>query len=157
MSNKNWKQTSAPAADPLVAAMGNMQDPMARKRELLRKVQVLRSGLTNQGEVRNQNPAYTYCWVFNDRQVIDQYAGYTYEVVTLANDPDVDTAFKKEDGRHVRGDSILMRVDKDMAEALNADRDLRALDRIDGAREEFATWGAGIGVPIERGPQHGQN
>lgn len=159
------KETLAPApppivSDPVAAALLRDRakyDPLEFKRQLLSRVKVLRSGMSNLGDVRGKTPGYAYCWVFNDRQVIDQYAGMMYELVTSSNEPDLETAFKKEDGRHVRGDAILLRCRLEIVEAWDADRDLRALERQDGAREEFATWGENTGVPIERGPKHGRN
>lgn len=156
MSKQQTTRTQDPIASSLRAGLDGLS-VMERRKELLRRVSVIRSGAVNTGAVSGKSSQHDYAWVCNDRQMIDLYKGYGYEEVNNTTDPDVETAFKKESGAHMRGDAILMRCHKEITEALNADRELRALERVDGAREEFESWGADRGVPVERRPQHGQN
>ncbi len=135
---------SNPAAlNPAVAAMNE------RKRFLLSKVRLLRDGEKARASMVVQgNPDYKYFWVFNHPQEVSNFLGREAQVVEEGDE--VQTDYKGKDGRHYRGDTVLMRMHKDLVEAWDADRDLRAVEASEGAKTNFDEWAQGNGVPVKR-------
>lgn len=120
-----------------------------RKKQLLERVRTLREGnLSISNLLRNQDPEYVYIWVFNQPQRIDQFLGMQAELV---GKPDkVESNFRRTDGTHVRGDTILMKLRREIAEAYHALREIQASEAVEGAKQEFLDWGEREGVPIRQ-------
>ena len=144
------RKGTQPDIDPAALSLhSKAQADLERKRELLAKVRLIREGqVARAGRVTGGKPDYVYFWVYNHPQEIDRFLGMMAEIVD-ADDP-VTTSFRREDGRHVRGDTILLRMHKDLSEAYGADRDLRATESIEGHKEDFLDWAAREAVPAMR-------
>ncbi len=135
---------------------GAGEDPrqveMQRKRDLLARVRVLREGNLNVSNLlRNQSPDFNYVWVFNHPDRVAHFEGMAAELVK--NQDPVESRFKKDDGTHVRGDTILMRMHKDLADAYNAEREIRADEAISGHKQNMTDWAEMNGVPVMK-PRH---
>lgn len=142
MSEKH--QAAQPQVDP--AAESLVDNTAARKRALLEKVRVLSENLVNQmGQVLNGDPDYVYIWVPNYPDTITRYQNMQAEIVGAKDS--VKTNFRRSDGTHVRGDVILMRMPKELAEAWNAHRDLKALEAIPGNKQSLMDWAGQQGIP----------
>lgn len=154
------KQKQTATIDPAILAQLQRADnaavgidpgaaSMERKRQLLAKVRMLRDGEKARASMTLKgDPEFSYIWVFNHPDEISKFLGRQAQVVE-ATDP-VETDFKQKDGRHYRGDTILMRMHRDLVEAWNADRDLRAVEASEGAKAAFDDWGASNGIPVKR-------
>lgn len=109
---------------------------LERRKELLAKVRQIRAhALTDRGKVLNGKPDKAYIWSNIAEHTLVEFQGLGYQI---CKDPDVKTAWKKEDGTHVRGDLILMEVDRDLYDAIKADDELRALEAIEAPKNAFA-------------------
>lgn len=127
-------------------------DPEAVKKAMLAKVKHLRAhALFGRGAVKKGNPAMHYIWVNinENRQVDFKSMGYD-----LCKDPTVETAWKRPDGTHQRGDLILYEIPKDLHEAIKADEILRAYEAVDAPKQALHTTvvrsGAAIYEPTPR-------
>ncbi len=132
---------------------GANEDPvqveLQRKRDLLKRVSVLREGNLNLTNIlRGTDPAYNYVWVFNHPDRIAHFEGMSAELVK--GQDSTESRFKKDNGTHVRGDTILMRMHKDLAEAYNAERELRADEAVSGHKREMLDWAEQNGVPVKQ-------
>lgn len=58
------------------------------------------------------------------------------------------TNWEAEDGTHVRGDLILMEIDKDMHEALQMQAQLTADELLQAPQQEFKDFAEGQGAPV---------
>lgn len=118
---------------------------MERKKALLAKVKTIRERLAaNRGMVDGMKPNKVYVWVnINDNRQI-HFQGLGYEV---CRDQEVKSHWKQEDGTHKRGDLILYECDKDLHEAIEYDSQIRAVESIEGAKQEFKETAARAGVP----------
>jgi hypothetical protein len=100
--------------------------------DLLSKVRILREKISTRGaDITGQNPNKSYMWVNvkEDRQVFFQAWGWV-----LTTDEAVKSPYKKEDGSHRRADVVLYEIDREIAEAIQADNQLRGLEGIEGHR-----------------------
>lgn len=147
----------APRKDPLIfvenAAAVNItpnEEILKRKRDLLARVRAMQDYSVNErGAVKGKNPDFVYCWVYNHPGMIAEYKSREYEIVEASFDA-CETHFVQKDGTHVRGDTILMRVSKDIHEALELARDLAATEASDGHKEQFEDWGQTYSVPVSK-------
>jgi len=100
-----------------------------RKRELLAKVKVLREA-QRAGPQISGDPTMQYCWVNTNqaRQVAFQAMGWE-----VAKSDKLVTAWKQLDGTHQRADTILYQMPLDLYEAIQADKDLRSIEALEGA------------------------
>lgn len=107
--------------------------------------------LRNRGNVVNPKKNKDYVWVnINDhRQIEYQTLGYE-----LCRDPEIKTAWKKEDGSHQRGDLVLYQIDKEEREAMHLDNELRGFEAISAPKQVFHTMvqreGAKVYEPAPR-------
>jgi hypothetical protein len=108
-----------------------------RKLELLRNVRVTREkvGMNRWGlNEAMADPTKVYKGVNRNPARMTEYIGLGYQVCRR---PHL-TPHQQEDGSHVRGDLILMEVDKDLYEALCQDSVIRGYEQIEGEKEKFA-------------------
>lgn len=135
------------------------------KKELLRRAAVLRGKATrNQtGEVKNRRPDMHYFWELNTTQAVAEREAQEYEVVKAKFDknkqPTADsevTPWLKQDGTHIWGDLILMRVKQELYEAYMAIDELKSLETIENSRggmtpemTQFARANRGLGIRVD--------
>jgi len=113
--------------------------------ELLAKARVVREkAVFSRSAVKGGDPSKDYVWVHNSDHTIYHFQALGY---SICKDPKVKTAWKKEDGRHLRGDVILMEVDKDFREALKMEAEARSVETLEGSRESFLAFAARKGIP----------
>lgn len=117
-----------------------------RKRFLLSKVRVRRENLLAGSRVEGRADK-EYCWVNQreERQLFFQAMGWE-----LVKDKEVKSSYMRPDGTHVRADLILYQIDKDMYEAIQADRELRSIEALEGVEEGFQTSANRQGAPTFR-------
>lgn len=142
---------AAAELDELLKWSPKNDNERAEKAKLLReRVRTLREGNTLRNNlIRNKNEAFAYLWAHNSPDRINTYQGLQYEIVRSGeggNDA-VETGYQTPDGRHVRGDLILMRCRKEIVELLELENQSSALEAIDGAREEFFDFSRSEKVP----------
>jgi hypothetical protein len=124
---------------------------LARKRDLLSRVSVLFQGrMSAENELQNRDPNFKYKWVYNDPSRIQEHEVMQFQVVVSGGNDEVQTIHKREDGKHRKGDTILMRIHKDISEAWDALRELRANEAVEARRSDVETWGEQNGVPMQR-------
>ena len=117
----------------------------ARRAALLARVRQTRAKLIfNRGEINGNKPNKEYSWVNRAEERIVFYKAMGYEI---CRDPDIKSAWRQEDGTHIRGDVILMEVDKEWHEALRLDEQDRAVSALEGKTDEFERDMARVGVP----------
>lgn len=155
MSKAAMVVDSSSSMDELLVYQPKNEQEKAEKLRLLRmKVRTLREGnLLRSNLLEGKDPAYAYHWVHNAPERISHFRGLHYELVRGGpdgNDPVKSAGFEQPDGTHVRGDSVLMRVRKEIAELLIAENDLRAIEAVESAREEFFDYSQAQGVPAQR-------
>ena len=127
--------------------MTEAQQVAARKRALLAKVKLLEDRSRKvENLLKDPDPAYAYVWVYNHQQRIDFYRQMEFRLVDKSDK--VSSEYKRPDGTHVRGDTILMKCPRDLQEAWNASRELNAIEQMEGRKTQFGDWAAQSGVPI---------
>lgn len=137
--------TNAASQPSNQAGLEPHQIELDKKRQLLSKVRVVRQSMLDRAaDLRGTNPAKHYVWVNvrEERQSYYQAWGYT-----IVKDPAVLSPFKQEDGTHKRADVILYEIDKDFAEAVAADNQIRGLEAVGAASENFISGINSQGVP----------
>ena len=135
-------QTPQPSADaPRKAAKKSMEELLAEVRQLRATAHI------NMSAVEGQDPDHAYVWVHNSEARINSFLASGYRI---CKDPKVRTMWKKEDGRHIRADTILMEIDKDRHYAMQVDAELRSLEGIEAGQEEFMEWAAQRKIPVQK-------
>lgn len=116
--------------------------------ELLAKVRILREqSMLGKGQVKYGNPFKTYVWVNKNENRLNYYISMGY---VICHDPKVATSWKQADGTHVRGDVILMEIDKDLHDAIKFDGELRAVESVGESKGMFEAYAASKGIPVKR-------
>ena len=120
-----------------------------KKARLLARVQVLRETprQIKDAEVTG-DPEKTFCWVYNHPQMISEYERLGYSVVSNSNGKGVQSRWKANDGTHKRGDTILMQVSKEEAEALEVFAAMSAIEQVSSAKTQFLDFANGAGIPL---------
>lgn len=138
-----------PGLMPSAAVMSADDAEKLKKARLLEKIKVLRETprKVKDAEVTG-NPEHTYCWVYNHPQMIAEYERLGYEVVKSANGKGVKSNWEQKDGTHRRGDTILMVIGKEDAEALEAFAAITATEQVSAAKSQFSDFANGSGIPI---------
>lgn len=116
-----------------------------RAKDLLAKVRTYRENIVaNRGAVVEGSPDKIYCWVNQreERQLFFQSMGWG-----LVNDPNVKTAHRQADNTHKRADLLLYEIDRDLYDVMEADKQLRAIEAIDGAESAFDSFVERNGAP----------
>lgn len=116
-------------------------------RELLRtRVQnILSKNMVEEhSKLEGTDPSKTYEWINIDPRRVATYEAREYQVCNKINSPNLKGRWRRNDGQHIWGDSILMMVDADLKKALDAAAAFRALERDrrapGGYDKEFAEW-----------------
>lgn len=127
-----------------------------REIEMLAKVrQTYQNYLSNAGEVRAApgkllDPDVTFAWVNTHPSRIVFYKTFSYKIVNSnpgQPDEDVETNWKQEDGTHVWGDVILMKIPRELKEAQDLHFHYKALDELQ-SESEFEQYAAKHGVVV---------
>lgn len=133
----------------------NADDIQAQKEaDLLRRVRNIRSKnmVEEQARLTGKDPAKVYEWINTDPRRVATFQAMEYVVCNKTNSPKLEGHWKKADGTHVWGDSILMMVDADLKQAIDADNAFRALERDrlspGGYDKDLATWARANNVAI---------
>lgn len=125
----------------------SVQDPheieMERKKALLARVRVMREKTQlNRGAINLDmaDPNKVYHWINKDQSRIIEFTGLGYQIVRT--EPVKKGArglsdWQAADGTHVRGDLILMCVDREIYEALSTIAAAEGYERLQGVREAF--------------------
>lgn len=125
-----------------------------QKKRLLRE----RARLVRQGSalfnnlLRGKDSAYAYVWAQNHPDRISFYSGLRYEVVRggASGNDSVESDFMQDDGRHIRGDTILMRCNREFVEAMKANSELDAIESISDGRERFMNFSEQAHMPARQ-------
>lgn len=117
------------------------QKELIRKQELLAKVRAgyHKTDRSKFGAVLEGDPKMHYAWINNRADVRVNFEGVGYEI---CRDPKVVTRFKREDGTHVRGDLILMQVDKEVYEMLQWQDDYASIEKLEDPSDRIAAEAA---------------
>jgi hypothetical protein len=123
------------------------ETPEQRRLRLLSKVQQLRDNQMRAGEVIG-DPNKVYRWVNHrdERQLFFQVLGYE-----LCKDTKLKCPVKQQaDGTWHRGDLILYQIDKELQEELDAVRELKSIEALEGSEMSFQQAAARENVPTFR-------
>lgn len=139
------QQPSNIFAGPL-AELQPHEEEQRRKMNLLKRVSVLRDAMNIKRSEVLGDPDTEYMWVNirEERQL--HFQGLGWEKVTLDDDV-VKTPYRKDDGTHIRGDLILYKMPKELAQAHQEYNTLLGLERIEGHKSAFRTAAAKEGIP----------
>lgn len=135
-----------------IASPPPQEDREARFKRLLSQVRETRMKARFQASQVKGRPDRTYIWVRNDPHTMIDYKALGYEVVR--NDPGVKTQWPQEDGTHVRGDVILMQIDRELREVMDYESDLRATEGLSGSREAFKEFAYKSNIPVQDTSRH---
>lgn len=131
--------TASSADDAQAAKIAELRKRAARVRNVRSK-----NSVEENLKVEHQDPAKVYEWINSDPRRVAFFSAREYEVCNASNSPKVHTNWKREDGTHVQGDAILMMVDRELKEDLDADDALKSheRDRLSpgGLDPETAAW-----------------
>ncbi len=120
-----------------------------KRARLLAKVQVLRETPRTINDVKvDGSPEHQYCWVYDHPQMIAEYERLGYDVVRSANGKEVKSKWRRQDGTHKRGDTILMFIGKEDAEALEIFSAMSAIEQVSSAKSQFMNFAEGSQIPI---------
>lgn len=142
------------AEDPKPAVVDADEIQAQKEADILRRVRNIRSKnmVEEQARLTGTDPSKTYEWINTDPRRVATFQAMEYVVCNKTNSPKLEGHWKKGDGTHVWGDSILMMVDADLKQALDADNAFRALERDrlspGGYDKDLATWARANNVTI---------
>ena len=120
-----------------------------KRARLLAKVKVLRETPRTINDVKVEgSPDNAYCWVYDHPQMISEYERLGYDVVRAANGKTVQSKWRRPDGTHKRGDTILMVISKEDAEALEVFSAVSAIEQVSSAKSQFTDFAQGSSIPI---------
>ena len=80
--------------------------------------------------------------------MISEYERLGYEVVRAASGKNVESKWKRQDGTHKRGDTILMQIDREEAEVLETLAAMNAIDQVSSAKSQFSEFANNSGIPM---------
>lgn len=128
-----------------------------RMRELLSKVRIKReANAFGRGNISEASPHFDrskkYVWINTNQHRQIEYLGLNYEIVKTPNPKPGEeplSSWQREDGTHVRGDLILMAVDKEFYEALKLEEQLRAFEAMEIPAQQFADFAAAHSAAAE--------
>lgn len=147
MTPQKPPQKPTAAAPPPAEPLQPHEIEMKRKAVLLAKVRVQRASLLDSlTQIDGMDPAKHYAWVNRSEARVNTFAGMGYVICT---DPKVKTRWRNDEGKHIRGDMILMEIARDYKEAWNYDAELRAVEDLEHSRDSFKAFGERNGVPVE--------
>jgi hypothetical protein len=110
----------------------------ARFERLVREVRINREAARiGLGNVTGE-PNTQYVWVNRAEQRIISFESMGYVIV--GKDDPVTSKFRREDGTHVRGDLILMKLPKDLHEMYKWDSEKQAVSSQQQPKDEFKDW-----------------
>jgi len=143
-------QMQTPASKPSGPAPHEIE--LARRRDLLRKVQVIREGFMRRGELVKGDPQKEYCWVNvrEERQIFFKQLGRTPDKVDPAHPHVVAQWPPNAEGNIVRGDVILYEIDKELAEAHQIYSVARGLELTERPGQDFEAAMERLAVPLFR-------
>ena len=126
----------------------------AKEADLLRRVRNIRSKnmVEEHSKLAGKDPSKTYEWINVHPSRVATYEAMEYVVCNKSNSTKLEGRWKKADGTHVWGDTILMMVDTELKNALDAENAFRALERDrlspGGYDKDLATWARQNNVAI---------
>lgn len=120
-----------------VAELSELDKLKEKYARILSKVKETREAIRNGvGTVvlTNINPDYAYCWVNVDQGNQTRRQAMGYEIVD-ARDA-VHSTYKNETtGQHRRGDTVLMRINREQMEVLQVSAELEALEQVSDPKD----------------------
>lgn len=123
----------------------------ARERDnfetVLRRAKIVRESMHRTMSEVVGDPDKEYVWVRHASERVQYFQALGYEIT---KNPAVQTKWRRDDGTHVRGDVILMEVDKDMKEAYEVLSDAASVEALQGSREEFINFAIQNRIPVEK-------
>ena len=104
----------------------------ARLEKLLPQLTVLYENFTAPSKVLNPEPDKEYVWARRDANAIASRRTWGFEIVRdkKADKPTAGEEWRQQDGSYVRGDTILMSIDKERYEALKLIPELKAIENL---------------------------
>ena len=119
--------------------------------ELLAEVHLIHENATrNLGALLNGDPSKEYVWVHNSSAPIAMRQGLGYEIVRQAKQskqpPIVSGVWRRDDGSYVRGDLILMSIEKERHRALKMYSELKAVQNLRNSRTPILTTARQAGI-----------
>jgi hypothetical protein len=134
---------TTPAASSADDAQASKEAELRRRAARVRAVRS-KTSVEENLKVLNQDPSKVYEWINIDPRRVAFFEAREYVVCNATNSPKVKTNWVRDDGTHVQGDAILMMVDRELKQDLDADDALRSMDRDrlapGGLDPETAAW-----------------
>jgi len=134
---------NTPAASSADDAQASKEAELRRRAARVRAVRA-KTSVEENLKVLNQDPSKVYEWINIDPRRVAFFEAREYVVCNATNSPKVKTNWVRDDGTHVQGDAILMMVDRELKQDLDADDALRSMDRDrlapGGLDPETAAW-----------------
>lgn len=128
--------------------------------KLLSEVHLIHENATrNLGALINGDPSKEYVWVRNANDTIAQRQGMGYEIVRQAKQNKkpsiVREIWRRDDGSFVRGDLILMSMDKERHRALKLYSELKAVQNLRNSRTPILQAARQAGIRANLAPEDG--
>lgn len=128
--------------------------------KLLSEVHLIHENATrNLGAIQNGDPSKEYVWAHKSAERIAARQGIGYEIVRQAKQSKqphvVSEIWHQSDGSYVRGDLILMSMDKERHRALKLYGELKAVQNLRNSRTPILQAARQAGIRANLAPEDG--